>query len=265
VGEGNRLPEDTTLLTGGTEYSATEVPGGYRAEWRVKGHTVNDYSRDKKVFVYVSIKYDKDETPPVTKALVSESIHQNNWYNTDVHVALSSNDNLSGVEKTEYSLDNGHTWSDYNGVIAISNEGKNILYYRSIDHAGNAELPKTLEVNIDKTPPTLNLTLDKTVLLPANHKMVSINAIVNVIESVSGLDSVVLTSITNNESSNQSGTGNTFIDVQNADYGTTDTTFDLRAERSGKGVGRLYTITYTATDKAGNIAMDTATVTVPKK
>ncbi|MDQ8734335.1 fibronectin type III domain-containing protein [Paenibacillus sp. LHD-38] len=58
VGEGNRLPEDTTLLTNGTEYSATEVPGGYRAEWRVKGHTGNDYSRDKKVFVYVSIKYD---------------------------------------------------------------------------------------------------------------------------------------------------------------------------------------------------------------
>ncbi len=58
VGEGNRLPEDTTLLTGGTEYSAAEVPGGYRAEWRVKGHTGNDYSPDKKVFVYVSIKYD---------------------------------------------------------------------------------------------------------------------------------------------------------------------------------------------------------------
>jgi hypothetical protein len=58
VGEGNRLPEDTTLLKDGTEYSAVEVPGGYRAEWRVKGHTDNDYSQDKKVFVYVSIKYD---------------------------------------------------------------------------------------------------------------------------------------------------------------------------------------------------------------
>ncbi|MDQ8737988.1 fibronectin type III domain-containing protein [Paenibacillus sp. LHD-38] len=58
VVDGNRLPEDTTLLTNVTEYSATEVPGGYRAEWRVKGHTGNDYSRDKKVFVYVSIKYD---------------------------------------------------------------------------------------------------------------------------------------------------------------------------------------------------------------
>ncbi|WP_169507495.1 fibronectin type III domain-containing protein [Paenibacillus harenae] len=58
VGEGNQLPEDTTLLTSGTEYSAAEVPSGYRAEWRVKGHTGNDYSPDKKVFVYVYIRYD---------------------------------------------------------------------------------------------------------------------------------------------------------------------------------------------------------------
>ena len=58
VGEGNRLPEETTVLPDGTEYSAAEVPGGYKAEWRVKGHTEQDYSPDKKVFVYVSIKSD---------------------------------------------------------------------------------------------------------------------------------------------------------------------------------------------------------------
>ena len=52
------MPKGTTLLTNGTEYSAADVPGGYKAEWRVKGHTDKDYSPDKKVFVYVSIKYD---------------------------------------------------------------------------------------------------------------------------------------------------------------------------------------------------------------
>ena len=58
VGEVNRLREDTSELPDGTEYSSTKVTGGYRAEWRVKGHTGDDYSPDKKVFVYVSIKYD---------------------------------------------------------------------------------------------------------------------------------------------------------------------------------------------------------------
>lgn len=211
-----------------------------------------------------SITINLDKTPPVTQALVSESV-QNNWYNTDVHVTLSSSDNLSGVENTEYSLDNGHSWSDYNGAITLFKEGDNTLLYRSSDAAGNTEQSKVLEVNIDKTAPSLNIKLDKTVLSPANHKMVSIQAVVNVIESASGLDSVVLTSITSNEESNQAGAGDTAFDVQNAEFGTADTTFDLRAERSGKGEGRVYTITYTATDRAGNTAVGTATVTVPKK
>jgi len=37
----------------------------------------------------------------------------------------------------------------------------------------------------------------------------------------------------------------------------------LRAERSGTGSGRIYTITVTATDIAGNIATKTTTCTVP--
>jgi hypothetical protein len=41
-------------------------------------------------------------------------------------------------------------------------------------------------------------------------------------------------------------------------------TFDVwvRAERSGKGTGRIYTITATATDHSGNSASSSATVTV---
>ncbi|MFD1953876.1 fibronectin type III domain-containing protein [Paenibacillus thailandensis] len=42
----------------GSEFSTIEVPADNTAEWRVKGHTENDYSPDEKVFVYVSIRYD---------------------------------------------------------------------------------------------------------------------------------------------------------------------------------------------------------------
>jgi hypothetical protein len=38
----------------------------------------------------------------------------------------------------------------------------------------------------------------------------------------------------------------------------------LRAERSGIGEGRIYTITYEVTDACGNSSIDTAEVTVPK-
>jgi hypothetical protein len=66
----------------------------------------------------------------------------------------------------------------------------------------------------------------------------------------------VITSITSNEP--DSGQG----DIQ-ANIGTSDTSFSLRAERSGNGTGRIYTITYTATDKAGNKMVTSVTVKVP--
>jgi hypothetical protein len=47
------------------------------------------------------------------------------------------------------------------------------------------------------------------------------------------------------------------------DIGTYDLDFELRAERSGKGDGREYTATYTATDTSGNVVSASATVTVP--
>ena len=43
-----------------------------------------------------------------------------------------------------------------------------------------------------------------------------------------------------------------------------DFSFKLRAERSGGGSGRVYTITYMVTDDCGNSATASATVTVPK-
>lgn len=59
------------------------------------------------------------------------------------------------------------------------------------------------------------------------------------------------------------GDGNTVNDIQGADISTEDYFFSLRAERAGKGDGRVYTITYTATDACGNSASASATVTVP--
>ena len=38
----------------------------------------------------------------------------------------------------------------------------------------------------------------------------------------------------------------------------------LRAERSGQGSGRVYTITYEAKDKSGNATTSSVVVTVPK-
>ena len=44
---------------------------------------------------------------------------------------------------------------------------------------------------------------------------------------------------------------------------TGDLTVDLRADRSGNGSGRVYTITVQCKDATGNVASKTVTVTVP--
>jgi hypothetical protein len=41
-----------------------------------------------------------------------------------------------------------------------------------------------------------------------------------------------------------------------------DFTFNIRSERAGSGSGRIYTITYKATDASGNYAIDTVAMEV---
>ena len=184
------------------------------------------------------------------------------WVNKDVTVTLTVSDNGSGVGGTYYMVDGG---AEQQGTsIIITDEGTHTLTYWSVDKKSNAESPHTVIVKIDKTAPTFNLVLDQTALWPANHKMIPVKATISANDTLSGNSSVVLTSITSNEPDNGLGDGDTSDDIQGAQIGTLDTEFMLRSERSGKGDGRTYTITYTAADLAGNTTTQTASVLVGK-
>ena len=125
--------------------------------------------------------------------------------------------------------------------------------YRSSDHdpvvVGFCEaVPPVVEVNV--TPDTL---------WPPNHKYVIVQAIVNATDNLDPNPAVALLSVTSNEPDDGLGDGDTPDDIVMVD----DFTFKLRAERSGTGDGRIYTITYEVTDACGNSTVATATVTVP--
>jgi hypothetical protein len=193
-----------------------------------------------------------DKTAPVTTVSVNPGVPSgsNGWYTSDVTVTVAVYDTLSDVSKTEYQV-NGGAWTTYTGSIPAFGDGVYKLDYRSIDAAGNIEQTKTIQFKVDKTAPELSVLLDQTIIWPANHKMGTVNATLNSNDIGSGTQSVILTSITFNQP--DTGLG----DVE-ADIGTADTSFSLRAEKD-----RIYTITYTVTDKAGNNTVVTATVTVP--
>lgn len=200
-----------------------------------------------------------DTSPPVTAATVTGIAGSDGWYTSDVAVSLQASDENSGVALTEYALtvvQSTYGTQSTNGFVPYASPivlGNGIyeVQYRSMDKAGNVEGVKSISVKTDRTTPVINVHLDKTSIWPANHKMVTINATLNASDATSGVESVVLTSITSNQPNSDSS------DIQ-ANFGTAATSFSLRAEKS-----RIYTITYTATDKAGNKTVTSVTVTVP--
>ena len=94
--------------------------------------------------------------------------------------------------------------------------------------------------------------------------LILINATVEISDGCDSGPGVVLLSIVSNEADNGAGDGNTDEDIQGAALGTDDRAFLLRAERSGKGADRVYTVTYRASDDSGNVTTESAEVRVPK-
>ncbi len=102
-----------------------------------------------------------DATPPTTTVAIQGAAGQNNWYRSDVTLTLTSEDNINGagILTTEYSLDNGVTIQTYTDSITLTDSAK--IKFRSIDKAGNEEIPQEIEIKIDKNPPEANVFIDQ--------------------------------------------------------------------------------------------------------
>jgi hypothetical protein len=122
------------------------------------------------------------------------------------------------------------------------------------DAAGATATDEVTITVADTTPPTAVLSFDADDLWPPNHDFVDVTANVEVSDACPSAEPPVVTllSIESNESANAGGDGNTEPDILGADIGTADYEFQVRAERSGHGIGRIYTVVYGVADAAGN-------------
>jgi hypothetical protein len=136
--------------------------------------------------------------------------------------------------------------------------GEHIIILEVIDKAGASDANEVTIVVQDTMPPEFSLSVSPTVLWPPSHQMVKITPTWTVSDNCDAMPGVSLVSISINES-NTKGNGRTDDDVKIGDDGS----IYLRAERSGKGSDRIYTITYQAVDNSGNATVRSAMVTVP--
>jgi hypothetical protein len=199
-------------------------------------------------FGVININWSVSDTTPPTGTIV---------YST----ATATNQNVIATLSTSEPV----TITNNGGSSTYTFENNGSFTFEFKDAAGNTGSALASVSNIDKVAPTLSISVDNAVLKTPNHKLIPIVVTVNGNDANgSGVKSIILTSITNTESDNALGDGNTTEDIQGAEFGTSDTSFLLRAERSGNDTGRVYTITYTITDLAGNTNSASTTVTVPK-
>jgi hypothetical protein len=98
-------------------------------------------------------------------------------------------------------------------------------------------------------------------ITPPNHKMVALTIDVRATDAADTSPACGITAVSSNEMANTQGDGNTAFDWQ---FTPGSLNLSLRAERSGGGGGRIYTIAVSCTDASGNRSTGFTGVRVPQ-
>jgi hypothetical protein len=197
-----------------------------------------------------------DTTPPVITVPPDVTVEQTSAAGTPVDMAKLTATVTDICDVSPDLTDN---------APAVFPLGTTTVTFTATDDSGNSASAMMQVTVVDTTPPEISVAVTPDTLWPPNHKMVNIDASVTASDICDADPVIVLASITSDEPDDADGIGDgeTTGDIQSANLGTEDYKFRLRAERAGDQDGRIYTITYQATDFSGNSATGSATVSVP--
>jgi hypothetical protein len=99
-----------------------------------------------------------DTAAPSTTVDFSGTLGLEGRYTSPVSITLDSLDETSGVASTFYQIDSENQQT-YSGSFSISEEGAHIVYFHSVDNAGNVEGQQHVYVYVDTQPPTTPVQL----------------------------------------------------------------------------------------------------------
>jgi len=270
---GNTLPDDTTppaptvdplpTITGECSVSITAVPTAIDAVvGTVKGTTTDPLTYTEQGTYTITWTYDdgNGNTATQTQTVIVEDT-----------MPPSPDDDLLPVVQGECSVeittiptatDNcagpiiGYTLDP----LSYSVQGNYEVTWIYEDENGNTATQIQTVIVKDVTPPEIeSVSASPNVLWPPNHKMSLVVVDVTVADNCDEAPTCLITSVSSNESENNLGDGNTTSDWQIVG----NRTVKLRAERTGTGSDRVYTVTVECVDAAGNSSIGNVIVTVP--
>lgn len=193
----------------------------------------------------------EDTTAPVTTAAVTPAASPNGWHRDDVTVTLSATDDLAGVRELHVQV--GNTASirpAAETTLTLTDEGTHEATFWAVDAVGNSEPAQTLQVRIDRTAPVLTgLPPQPCHLWPPDHRLTKI-AEVRASDTGSGVVDVDVTATSNDRG---------MLDVV-----VLGRHVWVRAEHGTHGRERVYTVTASAVDGAGNAVSASGTCTVSR-
>jgi hypothetical protein len=140
--------------------------------------------------------------------------------------------------------------------------GSHTLLLRVTDNQGGTNDDVVLATVQDTHPPVIQMVVSPTELWPPNHEMRLVSHAVMATDACDPAPTLNV-SVVSNEPENGLGDGDTAPDwlVQRLADATVD--IWLRAERSGLGNGRIYTIRAAASDRSANTTAEAGKVSVP--
>jgi len=173
------------------------------------------------------ISYEDTTAPGAPSLAASGTIGTNDWYKSEVIITITNGTDSFGSGEgiySEYTVSGAETIATTKGnEIVISKEGTSTITAYTYDGEGNKSEKAELEINIDTTGPTFTGLTELTI---EEYDETTFTTGVTISDSVSGV--------------------------------TSSTSFTYTPNTLNEGEN---TITYTATDKAGNTATETRKVT----